>query len=155
GYVLGLVFTYARGPWLGAITAMLGFALVGPRATSRLARTIAVTGILGAAVFVSPLGDRIAKTLPFFGTGAATSTVLYRQVLLERSVEIIRDHPYFGDQVAFLRMEDLRQGEGIIDFVNTYAQIALFYGLIGLAIFSLPLLLGMAGVFRRIRSNAA
>ena len=32
-------------------------------------------------------------------------------------------------------MEDLRQGEGIIDLVNTYLGVALSYGVIGLFFF--------------------
>jgi len=32
-------------------------------------------------------------------------------------------------------MEDLRTGDQIIDLVNGYAQVALFYGLVGLALF--------------------
>ena len=33
-------------------------------------------------------------------------------------------------------MEDLRQGEGIIDLVNAYVEVGLFYGLIGLLLFA-------------------
>ena len=53
-------------------------------------------------------------------------------------------------------MEDLRQGEGIIDLVNTYAQVALFYGIVGLALFITPVLFAFFAAARqakRLRSQ--
>ena len=50
-------------------------------------------------------------------------------------MEIISANPLFGDQFATQKMEDLRQGQGIIDFVNSYAQVAVFHGLVGLSLF--------------------
>jgi len=48
-------------------------------------------------------------------------------------------------------MEDLRQGEGIIDIVNTYLGTALNYGLIGLFLFLSFILVGMTKVYTRVR----
>ncbi len=48
-------------------------------------------------------------------------------------------------------MEDLRQGEGIIDIVNTYLGVALNYGLIGLFFFLSFILFGMTKAYARAR----
>ncbi len=60
-------------------------------------------------------------------------------------------HPFFGDQFPWPEMEDLRQGEGIIDIVNTYLAVALSYGLIGLFCFVSFILIGMTKVYARTR----
>jgi O-antigen ligase len=52
--------------------------------------------------------------------------------LFDRAWEIILENPFFGDQNALLRMQDLRQGQGIIDVVNSYLEILLDNGFIGL-----------------------
>ena len=45
-------------------------------------------------------------------------------------------------------LEQMRQGQGIIDIVNSYLQVALRYGLLGLSFFAGALLLPMAAVWR-------
>ena len=45
--------------------------------------------------------------------------MIYRERLAERGWEIVIAHPFFGDQFPWPEMEDLRQGEGIIDIVNS------------------------------------
>ena len=45
------------------------------------------------------------------------------------------DQPWFGDQQAYLKMESLRQGEGIIDLINGYMIILLGNGFVGLVLF--------------------
>jgi O-antigen ligase len=76
---------------------------------------------------------------------------VYRQRLAVRSWQLFQEHPLFGDQLAVQKMEDLRQGEGIIDLVNTYAQVALFYGIVGLALFITPVLLAFLGAVRQAK----
>ena len=50
---------------------------------------------------------------------------------------VIQQNPWFGTFNALSNplMEQLRQGEGIIDLVNTYIAVALTYGVVGLALF--------------------
>ena len=53
-------------------------------------------------------------------------------------------------------MEELRQGQGIIDIVNGYLQIAVFHGLIALALFVALLALGLRRavvVWQEVRFN--
>ena len=80
--------------------------------------------------------------------------ILYRQRLAERCWEIVLSHPFFGDQFPWPEMEDLRQGEGIIDIVNTYLGMALNYGLTGLFCFLSFILIAMTKVYFRSRAVA-
>ena len=87
------------------------------------------------ALLASPLGERVIDVLPAMGGSVDAENITYRQRLADRSWELISEHPFFGDQLALQKMGDLRQGQGIIDIVNTYAGVALHYGLIGLFVF--------------------
>jgi O-antigen ligase len=147
---LGQLATISRGPWLGAVAIYFAFAAVGPRAFSRFRKAIGVSVLIAGLMFASPLGDRIIQLLPFMGGTVDSDTLLYRQRLLNRSLEIIQLHPFFGDRFRYLDMEDLRQGEGLIDFVNTYLHVAVSYGLVGLSLFLGFMLLGILKSYRRM-----
>jgi O-antigen ligase len=151
---LGLLAAFGRGPWLGAITIYVVYVALGPRALSRLVKAAALLAAISGALLASPLGDRIISVLPFLGGSVDSGSVLYRQRLVERSLALIKQSPFFGDQLAFRKLEYLRQGQGIIDFVNTYASIALFYGLLGLFLFVAFILVGIYRA-RRLAKLAA
>jgi hypothetical protein len=152
---LGLVAAYSRGPWLGAVAIYLAFMALGPGAFGRIFKAGAVIAVALWIVSLTPLGARIAQVLPFFGGSVDNANVVYRQKLADRSMQLIREHPFFGDQRAFSKMEDLRQGEGIIDLVNSYAEVAVFHGLVGLFLFvGLPLL-AILRAYRVVRNSVA
>src|SRR5690242_14959810 len=67
-------------------------------------------------------------------------------------MQMIEAHPLFGDQNAYSKLQDLRQGEGIIDFVNTYAYVAVFYGLAGLICFAGFILIALTKTYRMVRA---
>jgi len=151
--LLGLIAAYSRGPWLGAVVIYFVYMLLGPRAVTRLFKATLIAGVAFVALLMSPLGPRITKVIPFLGGQVDNFNILYREVLAERSLDMIRLHPYLGDQDAYSKLQDLRQGVGVIDFVNTYADVAVFYGLIGLGLFiGLPLV-GMFRDFRVVRKT--
>jgi O-Antigen ligase len=143
----GLYATTSRGSWLGAATVYFTFLAAGPRSVSRLVKGTVLALALAGLIVVSPIGDRILEMLPAMGKPAD----IYRHRLAERGWDLVLAHPFFGDQFPWPEMEDLRQGEGIIDLVNTYLTIALFYGLIGLFSFLSFILLGMMRVYARAR----
>ena len=134
-YWAGLLAAYSRGPWIGAISILIAFAAFGQRAFSRLLKTGALLAICLGVVLASPLGERVTSVLPWTGGSVDQEDVTYRQLIAERSWELIAEHPFFGDQLAFTEMEDLRQGQGIVDLVNSYAEVALSYGFVGLFLF--------------------
>jgi O-antigen ligase len=145
---VGLMAAYSRGPWIGGVAIYFISAALGPRAPSRFFKATAVAVLAAAVVSVTPLGNRIVNALPFLGGSVDTFNITYRQRLAARSWELIQGHPFFGDQMALQKMGDLRQGQGIIDLVNTYANVGLDYGLIGLSLFVGFIL---AGLFRAYR----
>ena len=142
-FLLGLLATQARGPILGAIGIYLVFSVLGPHAMSRFLKTVAFLAIVAGVVSLTPFGDRTMSSLPLLGYSTDDASVTYRQRLFERSWELIQLHPFLGDPLAMTRMEDLRQGEGIIDLVNAYAGTTLFDGSIGLLLFMAAILLGL------------
>jgi O-antigen ligase len=132
---LGLLAAFSRGPWIGAIVIYFAHAALNPRAVSGVFKAIGISVLVAAAVALSPLGPIIASVMPFLGGRVDYNSLLYREALLQRSWELFQQHPWFGSPFVLSQMEDLRQGEGIIDLVNTYVEVGLFNGLVGLALF--------------------
>lgn len=147
--LLGLLVTFSRGAWMAAVLVYFAYAAFDPR--GRIVRSIAVFVIIGGIVLASPLGDKISSVIPFLGGTTDTDTLTYRERLLDRSWELIKAKPILGDQMALQKMQDLRQGQGIIDVVNAYVGVALFYGFTGLAIFLTFVLTPLARALRRSR----
>jgi O-antigen ligase len=132
----GLVAAMSRGPWIGAAVVLLVFVATGPRALTRLAKL----GLAGLCVvpllLMSSAGQALLDYLPFVGT-VEMHNVTYRERLLEVSLGVVLDHPWFGawDFLQLPVMQLLRTGDGIIDVVNTYLGVALASGFVGLALF--------------------
>jgi hypothetical protein len=150
---IGLIAAYSRAPWLGALTIYLIFAALGPRPWSRVLKAVSLVTLVAGAVLTSPLGTRFARVLPFLGGSIDSGGFDYRQRLAERSWELFQAHPLFGDPLVLSNLEDLRQGQGIIDFVNGYAYIGLFYGGIGLALFLTPVIVFAWKAYRVTRTT--
>jgi O-antigen ligase len=74
--------------------------------------------------------------LPFIGSAEA-ETVDYRQRLFENALIVIERNPLIGsaDYLSTPEMQAMVQGEGIVDTVNTYLEVALNSGMIGLSLF--------------------
>ena len=133
--LVGLLVTFARGPWVGAVVIWIVFLTLGPDARRRSAKALGLLFVIGLVVMISPWGDKLVDNLPFVGN-IGHETVEYRMRLAETSWQIILQNPIFGSRNFLAYMEDLRQGQGIIDLVNAYATIALGYGLVGLGLFA-------------------
>lgn len=152
---MGLLASFSRGPWLGAILIYFAYPAFSPRGASRLFKSALVLTVAAAVLLASPIGQNIMKTLPFVGgkQTQAASSLSYREQLAARSWELILEHPFLGDQLAMTKMEDLRQGQGIIDLVNAYVGLALFHGLVGVVLFMSFILVALARVWRTARSS--
>jgi O-antigen ligase len=135
--ILGLMATLSRGPWVGAAVLLIMFIATGPHAVKRL-------GVLGLSAIIAlplisvmPGGEKIINLLPFIGN-IEKGNIDYREKLLDNSIIVIKRNPLFGS-VNYLEtpeMQEMIQGQGIIDIVNTYLQISLNYGLVGLGLFA-------------------
>lgn len=144
----GLLVSFSRGPWLAGVVAYLAYAAFGPLGASRLLKSSLILLLVGSLLLASPVGDKITGMIPFMGGQVGDSSLTYRERLLERSWELIKARPVFGDQLALSKMQDLRQGQGIIDVINGYVEITLFYGFTGLALFLAFILSGLSKAHR-------
>lgn len=148
--VAGLIAPVSRGPWIGAAVVLLVFIGTGPKALSRISM-LALLGIVALPILLStPAGEKIMSYLPFVGT-VEEETVTYRQLLFEVSLSIIMANPLFGSYDFLLYLEELRQGQGIIDIVNSYLNIALASGLVGLSLFASFFGVILIGIFKGMR----
>jgi len=130
----GLFAAFTRGALITGLLAYFVFTALQRRFLFRAFNAAGGALILGMIIYFSPLGDKIVSEMPWLG-GKDDSNFSYRQRLWDRSWELVKESPLLGDQAAMLKMSDLRQGEGIIDLVNTYAGILLDNGFLGLTLF--------------------
>ena len=132
----GLYSTVSRGPWGATGIVILVYTITGRKAMSR---TVLLLASFALAIFILPSipgGQRIINMMPFIGQSEQFN-VEYREQLIPKSIQILKRSPLFGvfDAREEPEMEDMKQGEGIVDIVNSYLNIALSYGLVGLTIF--------------------
>ena len=130
----GLYATYSRAPWIVAAFILVVYMLIAPAGRRSLLRASAALAVLAVPFFMSSLGARIINMLPFIGT-SDQGNVDYREQVATISWQLIKQNPFFGNPFALRYMGELRQGQGIIDLVNTYASVSVFYGLVGCTLF--------------------
>jgi O-antigen ligase len=147
----GFLASFTRGAWVGAVIVYFLYAALGPRALSKTAKAIGISIVTVILIYFSPLADRIMSVLPFLGGNVDSINIVYRQRLFDRAWQIIQQSPMLGDQGALLKMQDLRQGQGIIDLVNTYIGILLDNGFVGLTLFLLVCLIPLFKVWSATR----
>ncbi|PQA88538.1 O-antigen ligase family protein [Hyphococcus luteus] len=122
--------TGARGGWLAAILCVVTYFvfLHGGAVMRKLYYATGVIMIL-AGFFLIFSGSSLLND--------EYGTFSYRAELIRTSVEQVKVRPLFGSSAIYElpSFQHLRQGEGIIDLVNGYVFIVLFYGLVGLGVF--------------------
>jgi hypothetical protein len=137
--LVGLLASVSRGPWLAcAIGLGIGSAF-GPGAKRRLLVMGVSLPLAIGILLMLPQGQKFIDLLPFVGT-VEPGSVTYRTQLIERAMIVFWQNPIFGS-LQFIHnpvLEVMRQGQGIIDIVNSYVGVALAYGAIGLLLFVLP-----------------
>lgn len=151
GFAAGLLASLARGSWLGAVLLVALLAVLGQ---GGLRRGLVAAGVGGVALVVItqvPALRGLADMLPFIGN-VDSENVEYRRRLLEISMSLIAQSPWLGVPGYLNYMEELRQGQGIIDIVNSYIGIALNTGVVGLACF-VGSFLAMLGPLVALRSR--
>lgn len=133
--VVGLLSSVSRGPWLGLALCATVLLLTNLRASLKLLAA-ASPGMIILAFLRPSFIDRFTNLLPFVGS-ADRGSETYRAMLVENSLLVIERYPLFGSETFLTEPEMLRmiQGQGIVDVVNTYLQISLHHGLIGLFLF--------------------
>lgn len=132
----GLLASISRGPWLGFAVCCLVMALAKPRFSLKIMSAAALPALMLAFIFGRGF-DRFLNLLPFVGN-TDPGTVSYRSDLFRNALIVIERSPLFGSITFLSEPEMLRmiQGQGIIDIVNSYLQVALEFGLAGLVLFA-------------------
>ena len=132
----GLFASMARGSYVGAVVAVLIVAGTGQGAGQRVAKLLLLAAVLAVGVAFSPFADKVLGYLPFVGD-VDVDNVTYRKILFDVSLQVISLNPFFGssDFMQNPMMEQLRQGQGLIDIVNSYLGVALGSGYVGLGLY--------------------
>ena len=145
---LGILAPQSRGGMIGAVAVLLCYAFY-RYGVAGLAKTVAFLTPLAAIYFLRASGKSAAVT-------DAQDTADYRQQLFNRGMEEFWKSPVIGDRMdrVTAHMEDMRQGEGIIDFVNSYLYFGLALGVIGVVLFCIVLYYPAARLYlQRARLN--
>ncbi|MGE8942941.1 O-antigen ligase family protein [Leptospira interrogans] len=138
-FVAAMLTTDSRGALGGLVVAWCVYKFLMLRSMSlRLVMSLLLTiAVIGGIIWLAQ-GD--VDVYDEHGTFS------YRQELIWTSVEYITKFPIFGDRF-FLQsgaFDHLLQGQGIIDITNLYLQVALTFGLLGLAMFAFVFVLPAA-----------
>ena len=141
--------TLSRGPWVGAMALLATFIATGPHAIKRLVILSMAAIAAIPLISVMPGGEKVINLLPIIGN-VEKNNIDYREKLLNNSIVVIERNPLFGS-VTYLEtpeMQEMVQGQGIIDIVNTYIQVSLNYGLVGLSLFAGFFLVVLSGIYQ-------
>jgi O-antigen ligase len=151
--VSGMISPLSRGPWVGAGIILLLFIATGRYPIRRLMQVGFLLGMGGIALLATPYSDKIIDLLPFAGN-IEVENVTYRQQLLDIGIQVIQQNPFFGAYNFFLSEEAqaLKQGNGMIDLVNTYLAVGLSNGLVGLFLYAGFFISIVASIFRAMRT---
>jgi len=133
---LGLLAPLSRGPWVGAVVLIVIYILQGPMVLKKLGTLFLAFFITFSIVAALPGGQRFINLIPFIGE-TQNSNIEYRERLFKNSMIVIKKNPFFGsgNYLETPEMQEMIQGEGIIDIVNSYLRITLETGYVGLTLF--------------------
>jgi O-antigen ligase len=126
-----LVQTDSRGALVGAAVFAAALFFMRLQSTGGRAALIAL-GVIAAGIGWFSIQQQGLGSLDQYGT------FTYREQLLETGLEHLRENLLLGDAnyATDPRFAGLRQGQGIIDFVNSYLQIGLAGGIVGLTLYA-------------------
>jgi hypothetical protein len=150
--LLALVCTWSRGPLLGTLVfglSMWCLTKLGPRVFGVLLVAAIAGGIAAKMAGLDEPAIALLKGVLSNSKDDAL-TIDYRSRLLDTSLELIKQSPWMGVPNYAAYMQDLVQGEGIIDLVNTYVGVALNAGVVGLAMYLSPVILMTIALLRRL-----
>ncbi|MDP9123149.1 MAG: O-antigen ligase family protein [Pseudomonadota bacterium] len=144
--------TWSRGPLLGFVGFLLCLAALRRMMPMKFMVLVCLIVVAGGAATASGADSYVYTGLKaLFGSAEAdVSSIDYRRKLLEMSLALIEQSPIWGVPNYAMYMQDLRQGEGIIDLVNTYLAVTLSAGVVGLVFFLSPHLLVLYRLLKTI-----
>lgn len=141
----GMLATFGRGPLLAALVMLGSLALLRRMSGGKYLVLVIVGCVVSIVAWKAGLGDWVITLLGRVpgSDEAADFNVIYRQRLLTESMALIQQSPWWGVPNYVDQMQDLRQGEGIIDLVNTYLVVTLNVGCVGLIMYVVPFVVSL------------
>jgi len=140
--VAGLLMTQSRGPWVGVGLALMLALLMRRFSLGRAALIFVVLlAVLSAAGYY--YGKRYTDTDLIHAGSVAQRNAVYRRMLIQAYMPLIRQRPVFGWGITTL---PVMNGQKSVD--NQYLLVAAAQGLTGLALFLMILAGSGARLFR-------
>ncbi|QJU56440.1 hypothetical protein HL653_00365 [Sphingomonas sp. AP4-R1] len=154
---VGIYMANTRSALLGLVVGLLVYDLFRKNYRSLFRNVALIAAAAVAMVGIAQFSHSMATRIGIAGDAAETTD--YRKLLITRGWEEIRKHPISGVNPgqAVLSLSDLKQGEGIVDFVNAYIWYGLTTGIIGMIAFLMGFLLPaikMVGIRHRLNRIA-
>lgn len=140
--LVGIFAPQSRSAWGGLLFAIVIVDILRRRYFPLAGKVAVLAGVMSVLLLTAHFSPFVSEQIGL--SGGSRDTVDYRQVLFDRGLEEFAKRPFTGYTMDELNihLQDLVQGEGIIDFVNAYIWILLISGAGGLMIF-----LGAIGYF--------
>jgi len=148
---VGMSAPQSRGAWIGFFIALAAADVFRGRYFSLCSKLIVVGAAVAVILSAAQLSPELSESVGLSGGSSATAE--YRERLLDRGMEEFWQSPVIGFPPAEVRnrLEDLKQGEGIVDFVNTYLWMGLIAGVIGVMILLAAFLYFLGSIWRNQR----
>ena len=145
---VGLCAPQSRGAWIGALIGMAAYQTYQRRYAVLGSQLFYVALGLVGLVATSLFSPKLNSILNVYGDLKISKD--YRADLLTRGVEEVMKYPVLGRPVpdVMFALRDLTQGEGIVDFVNSYLFVSLIGGLVGLTVLITALGVPMLATWR-------
>ena len=132
--IAGLLASLSRGPMVSAVVMVFVLMAMGPKGGATVAKFATAFAVVLGLLLVSPAGDKVYR-LPALRRSIKRGERDYRAQLLDTALMLIRRTCCLAIPFVLSQMEHLRQGQGIIDLVNGYILVALYFGVVGLSLF--------------------
>jgi hypothetical protein len=130
----GLYASNARSPLIALTLAVLARDFYRKRLGAMMGKIVLIGGLVVLGLALAQVSPAMADR---FGiSGSSVGNTDYRKLLYRRGMEQIGHHPVLGvsSSQAYTELADLRQGEGIVDFVNAYIYYGMIAGVGGILI---------------------
>lgn len=147
---IALIVCFSRAAWVGGVILFVVYVFVGS-GFAKVVRVAMAGSLVGFFLLtMTTFGQRILNLIPFFGGTERSDTFDYRARLMENGIILIKRNPWFGDHFYLdtPEMEEMRQGQGIVDTVNAFLSIAMRNGLVGLFLFLMIFIPSMIIIYR-------
>lgn|GEM_PF-4501553 len=143
--LLAIFFTFSRGVWLAVVVT--GLAIIYLRLLGKGVRHMFPV-LLGMVAVVFYKFSGVGEGVDTYGTFD------YRAALIDASWVAFEKNPVFGS-LDFREnpiFESLQQGGGFVDFVNSYLNIALDSGIVGLLLYLIIPVALLFQIYRKLQA---